>query len=60
MDMYKFLTDTVVDVISEYEIKAEKVEKEDFKRGFFLQKPYINSMTTLKNRKVFHSSILPD
>lgn len=51
MDIQKFLADTVVDIISEKDIAVGSVEKKNYKRGFFLENPYFQGKTTLKNNK---------
>ncbi len=49
--MYKLISDTLVDILTESQISSRKEEKGNYKRGALLEKKYINSRTTLKNKK---------
>ncbi|MGM0442027.1 MAG: hypothetical protein ACQEQC_06385 [Elusimicrobiota bacterium] len=49
--MRKIIADTVVDIITESQISSRSEEEDDFKRGPLLEKEYIKSRTTFKNKK---------
>ncbi|MDA3792909.1 MAG: hypothetical protein PF545_04535 [Elusimicrobia bacterium] len=50
-NILKLTADTFVDVISEQNISSKLIENKSYKSGFFLQKSFSVSRTTLKNRK---------
>lgn len=48
----KQIADTVVDIISEKNIGRNSAAGQKYRKGVFLEKKYINSRTTLKNRNI--------
>jgi hypothetical protein len=45
------IADTIVDIVSEINIERKTIEGECYKKGFFLQDPYIKSKTAFKNKR---------
>lgn len=61
MDVSKFIEDTLVDVISGENISPRAHGKSGYKKGFFLEGPYIDSRTTLKgSRALINEAFLLD
>ncbi|MFH1416527.1 MAG: hypothetical protein ABIH89_10635 [Elusimicrobiota bacterium] len=61
MDVSKLIEDTLVDVISGEYISPRVHGNSRYKKGFFLESPYINSRTTLKGgRALVNEAFLLD
>ncbi len=50
--MEQLITDTIVDIISEKNTGAYEGNPSSYRKGFFVQKPYLVSRTTFKNRRL--------